>query len=103
MNKLDIIIKTLDEKKAEDIKVIDLEARSSVADYFVIATGNSINQNKALIEYIEEDLEKNGYKILSKEGLREGNWILLDVGDIIVHIFTQSQREFYDIEDLWEE
>lgn len=103
MNKLDIILKTLDSKKAEDIKVIDIEKRSSVADYFVIATGNSINQNKALSDYIIDDLAKEGYDIISVEGLREGNWILLDCGDIIVHIFTQNQREFYDIEDLWDE
>lgn len=103
MNKLDTILKTLDSKQAEDIKVIDIGKRSSVADYFVIATGNSINQNKALTDYIVDDLGKEGYEINSVEGLREGNWILLDCGDIIVHIFTQSQREFYDIEDLWDE
>lgn len=103
MSKLDIILKTLDTKLAEDIKVIDIGKRSSVADYFVIATGNSINQNKALCDYIIDDLAKEGYEINSVEGLREGNWILLDCGDIIVHIFTQSQREFYDIEDLWDE
>lgn len=103
MSKLDIILKTLDSKQAEDIKVIDIGKRSSVADYFVIATGNSINQNKALTDYIIDDLAKEGYDIKSVEGLREGNWILIDCGDIIVHIFTQSQREFYDIEDLWDE
>ena len=67
-----------------------------------MATGNSINQNKALLEYIEENLKKEGYDILSVEGLREGNWILIDCGDIIVHIFSSNQREFYNIEDLWE-
>ncbi|MDD7306339.1 MAG: ribosome silencing factor [Peptoniphilaceae bacterium] len=103
MNKLDIILKTLDSKQAEDIKVIDIGKKSSVADYFVIASGNSINQNKALCDYIENDLSKEGYKIKAVEGLREGNWILLDCEDVIVHIFTQKQREFYDIEDLWDE
>ncbi|MGO3017916.1 MAG: ribosome silencing factor [Anaerococcus sp.] len=102
MSKLDIILKTLDDKQAEDVKVIEISERSSVADFFVIATGNSINQNKALSDYIEDDLAKEGYKINSVEGLREGNWILLDCGDVIIHIFTQSQREFYDIEDLWD-
>lgn len=103
MSKLDIILKTLEDKQAEDVKVIEISERSSVADYFVIATGNSINQNKALSDYIKDDLAKEGYEINAVEGLREGNWILLDCGDIIVHIFTQNQREFYDIEDLWDE
>lgn len=102
MGKLDIIVNTLEDKQASDIKVIDLENKSSVADYFVIATGNSVNQNKALLEYIEENLEKNDFNILSVEGFREGKWILIDCDDIIVHIFSSSQRDFYNIEDLWE-
>ena len=101
MEKLETILKTLDDKLAEDVKVIDLNS-SSIADKFVIASCGSINQTRALADYIEDDLEKEGYSILSKEGLREGEWILLDAGDIIVHIFTQKQREFYDLENLWE-
>lgn len=101
MEKLDIIVKTLDDKLAEDIKIIKLED-SSVADYFVIATGNSINQTRALADYVEDALYKEGYEIISKEGLREGEWILIDVSDVIVHIFTQKQRKFYDLDDLWE-
>lgn len=101
MKKLDIIVKTLEDKLAEDIKIIKLED-SSVADYFVIATGNSINQTRALADYIEDALYKEGFEIISKEGLREGEWILIDVSDVIVHIFTQKQRKFYDLDDLWE-
>lgn len=101
MEKLDIIVKTLEDKLAEDINVIKLED-SSLADYFVVATGNSINQTRALADYIEEDLHKEGYELLSKEGLREGEWILIDAGDIIIHIFTQKQRKFYDLDNLWE-
>ncbi|MDO4661735.1 MAG: ribosome silencing factor [Tissierellia bacterium] len=103
MEKLNIIKDILDQRQAEDIKVIDLSDRSSVADYFVIATGNSINHNKALADRIEEELEKNGYKIGNIEGLREGNWILIDAFDIIVHIFTKKDREYYDLDELWEE
>lgn len=102
MNKLDIILKVLDDRKAEDINVLQL-SDSSVADTFVIATGTSVIQTKALADYLEEELANNGYDLLSKEGLREGEWILMDVDDIIVHIFTQRQREFYGIDDLWEE
>ena len=102
MNKLEIIKKTLDNKLAEDINVIKLDD-SSIADYFVIATGNSINQTKALADYIEEALAKEGYEVLSKEGLREGEWILIDANDIVIHLFTQTQRQFYDIDNLWED
>lgn len=102
MNKLDIITKVLDDRLAEDVKVIELND-SSVADYFVLATGTSVIQTKALADYIEDELEKHNYNLLSKEGLREGEWILIDVDDIIVHIFTQKQREFYGLDDLWEE
>nr|WP_072537405.1 ribosome silencing factor [Anaerococcus mediterraneensis] len=102
MNKLEIIKKTLDDKLAEDINVIKLDD-SSIADYFVIATGNSINQTRALADYIEEALAKEGYEVLSKEGLREGEWILIDANDIVIHLFTQKQRQFYDIDNLWEE
>ena len=101
MQKLDIIVKTLEDKLADDINVIKLED-SSVADYFVVATGNSVNQTRALADYIEESLAKEGYDVLSNEGLREGEWILIDVSDVIVHIFTNKQREFYDIDNLWE-
>ena len=102
MNKLDIILKVLDDRKAEDVNVIELKD-SSIADTFVIATGTSVIQTKALADYIKEELEKNEFPLLSQEGLREGEWILMDAGDIIIHIFTQRQREFYGIDDLWEE
>ena len=102
MNKLNLILKVLDDRKAEDVNVIELKD-SSIADTFVVATGTSVIQTKALADYIEEELEKNEFHLLSKEGLREGEWILMDAGDIIIHIFTQRQREFYGIDDLWEE
>ena len=87
MEKLDIIVKTLEDKLAEDVNVIKLED-SSVADYFVIATGNSINQTRALADYIEENLHKEGYELLSNEGLREGEWILIDAGHSLWYRFT---------------
>ena len=102
MSKLETILKVLDDRKAENVNIIELND-SSIADKFVVATGTSVIQTKALADYIEEELEKNGYSLLSKEGLREGEWILMDAGDIIVHIFTRKQREFYGIDDLWEE
>ena len=101
MDKVKTVLKTLDDKLAEDVKVINLD-NSSIADTFILASGGSINQTRALADYIEDDLEKEGYSLISKEGLREGEWILLDVGDIIVHIFTIKNRQFYDLDNLWE-
>ncbi|MDO4593886.1 MAG: ribosome silencing factor [Tissierellia bacterium] len=103
MEKLEIIKKVLEDRKAEDIKIIDLKDRSSVADYFVIATASSVNHNRALADHIEENLAKENYKVLNVEGLREGNWVLMDISEIIVHIFTKKDRDYYDLEDLWEE
>ena len=102
MTKLDIILKVLDDRLAEDINVLNLKD-SSIADTFVIATGTSVIQTKALADYLEDELNNNGYELLSKEGLREGEWILMDADDIIIHLFTQRQREFYGIDDLWED
>ena len=102
MSKLETILKVLDDRKAENVNIIELND-SSIADTFVVATGTSVIQTKALADYIEEELEKNGYSLLSKEGFHEGKWILMDAEDIIVHIFTRKQREFYGIDDLWEE
>lgn len=102
MKKLDIIENILDQRQAEDIKVIDLNNQSSVADYFVIASATGINHAKSLAEKIEEELEKENETVLSTEGLRDGNWILIDCADVIVHLFTKSTREYYDLEELWD-
>lgn len=102
MSKLEIILKVLEDRLAEDINVINLK-NSSIADTIVIATGTSVIQTKALADYIEEELTKNGFSLISKEGFREGEWILIDANDIIVHIFTRKQREFYGIDNLLSE
>lgn len=102
MNKLEIILKVLEDRLAEDINVINLK-NSSIADTIVIATGTSVIQTRALADYIEEELIKNDFSLISKEGFREGEWILIDANDIIVHIFTRKQREFYGIDNLLSE
>lgn len=102
MSKLEIILKVLEDRLAEDINVINLK-NSSIADTIVIATGTSVIQTKALADYIEEELIKNDFSLISKEGFREGEWILIDANDIIVHIFTRKQREFYGIDNLLSE
>lgn len=93
----------LSEKKADNIKVIDITNVSLVADYFVIAAANNQNQMSALVRSVDEQLEKAGYHLKSQEGNNYSSWILLDYTDIIVHIFTQEDREFYNLEKLWQD
>lgn len=91
----------LDEKKAEDIRVIDISGITVVADYFIIANGNSDNQVRALVDNVQEQLYKAGYEMKQMEGYRQGKWVLLDFSDIIVHIFDKENRLFYDLERIW--
>lgn len=81
---------------------IPIDSKLAIADHFVIATGNTRNQTQAIADEIENSLHELGFEALGKEGYREGNWILLDFGDIIVHIFTREDREYYDLERLWQ-
>ena len=101
MEKLDVILKALDDKIAENVVSIDLKGRSSIAEYFVIATGSVVNHNQAICDEIEFQLKKNNMDCLSTEGYKDGNWILLDCGEIIVHIMTEYYRSYYNLERLW--
>ena len=96
-----IAYKALEEKKGQDIRVIDIEHVSVLADYFIIATGTNRNQVQALAENVEEKLYKAGYEKKQTEGFSSGNWILLDDGDIVIHIFDNENRLFYDLERIW--
>lgn len=96
-----IACSALEDKKAEDIRVIDIEHVSVIADYFIIASGTNRNQVQALAENVEEQLYKAGFEKKQSEGYTSGNWILLDYGDIVVHIFDQENRLFYDLERIW--
>ncbi len=100
--KLDIVVKACEDKIGEDIRVIDISQRSGFADYFVIVTGNGALHTQALANEIQDKIEEEGHEILGKEGFREGSWILLDLGEIIVHVFTNEQREFYNLENIWD-
>jgi len=95
------IVNLLEEKKAEDIVVLDVSKLTNIADYFIIATANSAVHARALAEYITETLEKEGIAPIHVEGLENANWILLDFVDIIVHIFQKEWREYYDLEWLY--
>lgn len=102
-DKLDLIVKACEDKIATDIKVIELDKSRALADYFVIATGNTSNHTQSIADEAEKVAEESGMELLSKEGYRDGNWILVDLGDIIIHVFTPEYREYYDIERLWSE
>jgi ribosome-associated protein len=96
-----IAIKALEDKKAEDIQVIDISGVSVIADYFIIANGTNISQIQALSDNVTEMLGREGYEVRDTEGYNTANWVLLDFGDIIVHIFDQQNRVFYDLERIW--
>ena len=93
--------KALDEKKGEDIKVIDIAGVSVLADYFIIANGSNESQVKALVDNVEEGLHKAGFVLKQREGYGTASWVLLDFGDIIVHIFDKENRLFYNLERIW--
>ncbi len=88
-------------KKADDVLILDLEGIFSAADYFVICSGSSTTQLVAIVREIEKELKMSGDKGYRREGTPESGWILLDDGDVVVHIFSEEARQFYDIEHLW--
>ena len=96
-----LAIEALEDKKAEDIRVIDISEVSVLADYFLIASGKNRNQLQALADEVEEKLGRAGYPMKQSEGYDSANWILLDFGDIIIHLFDQENRLFYDLERIW--
>ncbi len=96
-----IAINALEEKKAENIRVIDISKVSVLADYFIIAEGKNRNQIQALADSVEKDLGKSGVAPKQIEGYESANWVLMDYADIIVHIFDNENRLFYDLERIW--
>lgn len=91
----------LDDRKGEDIKVIDISKVSTIADYFIIANGSNSNQVSALVDSVEDKLAKEGFYAKQREGVGLGSWVLLDFGEIIVHVFDKENRLFYDLERVW--
>ena len=91
----------LADKKAQDIKIINIEGVSVIADYFIIASGTNRSQVQALADNVDEVLGKAGYTVKQTEGYRTANWVLMDYGDIIVHVFDSENRLFYDLERIW--
>ena len=93
----------LDDKKAEDIKVIDIKDVSVIADYFIVASGSNQNQLQAMQDAVDEVLYKNGIHAKQIEGNRNSTWILMDYEDIIIHLFSEEDRLFYDLERIWKD
>lgn len=96
-----LAITALEDKKAEDIRIIDITEVSVLADYFIIASGSNASQIQALTDNVEEKLGRAGYHIKQVEGYDNANWVLMDFGDIIVHIFDKENRLFYNLERIW--
>ena len=96
-----LIVHSLEEKRAEDIRIIDISKISTIADYFIIANGTNRNQVQALADNVGEDCHKAGYALHQTEGYNSANWILMDYSDVIVHIFSKEDRLFYDLERIW--
>ena len=89
------------EKKAENVKILNLTQLSGFTDYFVICSGTSNRQVQAIADSVANALESSGAEILSTEGYSDGRWVLLDFGDIVIHVFLDALREYYDLETLW--
>lgn len=96
-----IAYRALEDKKGEDIKVIDIAEISVLADYFIIANGTNESQVQALVDSVDTELHKEGYVLKQREGRGRGSWVLLDYGDIVVHVFDRENRQFYDLERIW--
>lgn len=96
-----LAVAALDDHKAEEVTVIDIREVSPIADYFIIASGNNQNQLQAMRDAADEALYKAGIKVKQIEGNQNSTWILMDYGDIIIHIFSKEDRLFYDLERIW--
>ncbi len=94
-------VAALQDKKGEDIRVIDISGVTVIADYFIIASGSNPNQVQALVDNVEEQMYKAGYDNPRVEGYNTASWVLLDYNDVIVHVFSQDDRLFYDLERIW--
>lgn len=97
----DLIAQSLDADKAEDIKIIDLQSQSAIADYMIVATGTSSRHVSGLASKLKDRLEERGVKGIRAEGMAQSDWVALDVGDVIVHLFRDEVRAFYNIEKMW--
>lgn len=99
----EIVIRALDDLKAKDVSILDVRDRTSVTDYMVIASGTSSRHVRSLAESVVTEAKANGVRAASVEGGAASDWILVDLGDVVVHVMMPATREFYDLERLWRE
>ncbi|EJF90399.1 ribosome silencing factor [Bartonella tamiae] len=99
---LDIVLNSIEGSKAESIISIDIRRRSALADYMVIASGRSQRHVAAIADYLMRALKEAGYRVAHIEGLESGEWVLIDAGDIIIHLFRPETRDYYNLEKMWQ-
>jgi len=99
---LETVIACLEDSKAEEITTIDIQEKSALADYMVIASGRSNRHVSAVADHLLRELKSMGHKSIKVEGLQSADWVLVDIGDIIVHLFRPEVREFYSLEKMWQ-
>lgn len=96
-----LVVKAAEDKKADKVVVMDISKLSVIAEYFIICNGNNERQVQAIVTEIRDQAHKNGYNVKGIEGAEEGRWVLVDLGDVVVHVFHREERDFYNIERLW--
>ena len=101
MDKIEIIVKALSDKLGKNIVAIDMQQASPIFDTFILCTGTNERLMQALRDSVEEQMDKAGYEVKHVEGLRDSKWILMDYGDVVVHIFEEEERGAYNLEKLW--
>lgn len=99
---LETVMTCLEDSKAEEITTIDIQDKSALADYMVIASGRSNRHVSAVADHLLRELKSTGHKSIKVEGLQSADWVLVDIGDIIVHLFRPEVREFYSLEKMWQ-
>jgi ribosome-associated protein len=98
---LNIVLKSLSDAKAEDVVSIDLQDKTSIADYMIVASGRSSRHVSAIAGQVLEKLKEEGFRGAAAEGLSHGDWVLIDSGDVVIHVFRPEVREFYNLEKMW--
>ncbi|WDF83553.1 ribosome silencing factor [Lacticaseibacillus pabuli] len=100
---LEVVVRAADEKRAEDIVALDMHEVSLLADYFIVASGSSERQVQAIVDNIDDKVEEAGGTVKSIEGKKGSKWILMDLGDVVVHVFTPEERSNYNLEQFWQD
>ncbi len=103
LNLVKAAVQSLDEHKAEDVHVLKVSDITSLADYFILATGNSTTHVRALVDYLDTDLSKRDFKPSRTEGYQTSVWTVLDYDSVVIHVFSEDTRRFYDLERLWQD